>query len=415
MKHSPKLLIPIAAFILLAAGVGVFIWTHPQSSVVQSLHNAVQQKRNDGQQDLNSAFSNGKCTPDGPTQLTAAPMKPADVAVIFPLGQVVKGHVTPIDHQYYYPHDVRLGPAAPEVPIFAPAAGTIVTIYRAPEQQVEKHLQPRDGYDILIEHSCRLYTRLGLLTGITTDLAAKLGPIKRGESKSVRIPVTAGQEVARVGGQSLDLTFYDTQTPAKHWIVPTHYFETGKKFATDAFPYFPEALRNELLAKNPRTVEPRGGRFDYDVDGRLIGTWFQQGTNGYQGLQQDAYWRGHASFIPNGLDSTQIMISLGTFDGGTTGYQFSVKGNSPDPMEVSVTTGLVKYELVDTLFLTADGQQWDNSEYAGPIHVDPVNDHVQGVLLVQLLEDRVLKVETFAGKTADDVTGFTAVAKMYER
>ena len=38
-----------------------------------------------------------------------------------------------------------------------------------------------------------------------------------------------------------------------------------------------------------------------------------------------------------------------------------------------------------------------------------------GVALFQLVEDRKLKVETFAGKTAAEVSGFTANARIYER
>ncbi|MCH8908147.1 MAG: hypothetical protein IH840_13745 [Candidatus Heimdallarchaeota archaeon] len=32
-----------------------------------------------------------------------------------------------------------------------------------------------------------------------------------------------------------------------------------------------------MLEKNPRTVEPFGGKIDYDIDGRLIGNWYLQG------------------------------------------------------------------------------------------------------------------------------------------
>lgn len=28
-----------------------------------------------------------------------------------------------------------------------------------------------------------------------------------------------------------------------------------------------------MLGKNPRTAEPKGGRIDYDIDGRFVGNW----------------------------------------------------------------------------------------------------------------------------------------------
>ena len=40
---------------------------------------------------------------------------------------------------------------------------------------------------------------------------------------------------------------------------------------------------------------------------------------------------------------------------------------------------------------------------------------VRGVVLFQLLDDRTLKVETFPGKSASEVAGFTNAALMYER
>lgn len=46
---------------------------------------------------------------------------------------------------------------------------------------------------------------------------------------------------------------------------------------------------------------------------------------------------------------------------------------------------------------------------------DPVDDRSHGVVLFQLLDDRTLKVETFPGKTAAQVDGFTESALLYER
>src|SRR5690606_20861981 len=139
-----------------------------------------------------------------------------------------KGHVTPIDHQYYYPPDVMMGAAAPEYPVYAPADGFIVRVNRMPEQQVEPHLAPRDGYDILVQHSCDVYSYFQLITGITDEVAAAVGDIAKGAQKNVKIPVKAGQQIARVGGQSLDMTVFDIHTPAKKWIFPEHYTEMGK-------------------------------------------------------------------------------------------------------------------------------------------------------------------------------------------
>jgi hypothetical protein len=38
-----------------------------------------------------------------------------------------------------------------------------------------------------------------------------------------------------------------------------------------------------------------------------------------------------------------------------------------------------------------------------------------GVVLVQMIEDRLLKVEVFPGKKMPEVKSFTSAAKLYER
>jgi len=43
------------------------------------------------------------------------------------------------------------------------------------------------------------------------------------------------------------------------------------------------------------------------------------------------------------------------------------------------------------------------------------DDRAHGVVLAQLVEDRKLKFEALVGRTAAEVTGFTAAAARYER
>ncbi len=364
---------------------------------------------------LNKIFSKSRCEGTGVKTFSFSPMRPQDISIFIPLGQMVKGHVTPIDHQYLYPVGWKSG--GREVPIVAPAAGTIVMVNRFPLQQIEGHLAARDGYDIVIEYSCDFYSKLGLLTGLTDDIAKKVGPIERGRQKYVRIPVQAGEQVARVGGQSLDLFTYDTHTPKKQWIVPAHYNdgEGEKKYITDVLLYFSKSVAEQLMAKNPRIVEPRGGRFDYDIDGRLVGTWFIKGGGGYfPGPNVQNYWKSHLAFAYNELDPSSVEVSIGSWNGDDTGHQFAVLGNGPDPKKVSVESGAIKYELVFPMFTAVGGEPWDQVSYAGPIK-RTAGKNTSGVLLVQIVSDREIKVEAFPGKTRDQVTGFTQAARLYER
>lgn len=106
------------------------------------------------------------------------------------------------------------------------------------------------------------------------------------------------------------------------------------------------------------------------------------------------------------------MISLGTFDGASV--QAAVRGNAPDPADVSVTSGLVGYELVGYDYWVGD-LRWDRMSLVTGIEARNQDSDVRGVVLFQLLDDRTLKVETFPGKSANEVAGFTNAALMYER
>lgn len=357
----------------------------------------------------------------GTVSFTSPVMKAEDVTFLLPLGLMQKGHVTPIDHQYYFPLNILGGASAPEYPVYSPAAGYIVRIQRAPLNQVEAHLESRDGYDILIQHSCSVYTYLQLTTSLPDQISAALGPLERGKSKEVKIAVTAGQQVARVGGQSLDLTVFDENVPEKQWIVPGHYTELGKKYKSDAFLFYTDAVKAPLLAKLIGATEPRGGRFDYDIDGKLVGGWFLQGTNGYDGIpnQGNDYWRGHLVFGYFTMNRASMEISIGRWNepGASEndikgGWQFAVKNNGPDPKEVSISSGLVKYEVTTPMYVRQDNNQgWDQQTFQGQLNV--TSGASKGIILVQMMENRLIKVEAFPGKSAAEVTGFTSGAQLY--
>jgi hypothetical protein len=360
----------------------------------------------------------------GTVSFTAPIMKAEDLSYILPLGYMFKGHVTPIDHQYYYPPDI-IG-AAPQKAVYAPADGYIVKVYRSGQNQVESQLAPRDNYSILIQHSCDTYTYLSLITGLTTEMANAIGAVAQGGYKDLHLKVTAGQQLAWIAGQSLDVNVYNLSTPAKNWVVPSHYTEAAKRFATDPFLFYTPAIRTALQAKTIRTGDPIGGRFDYDEDGKLVGTWFLQGTNGYAGAPNlgNDYWRGHLTFAYYVHNTSFLEVSIGRWNkpGATDaqikeGWQFAVVGNTPDPKNITPASGLVKYELVDPEFVLAGNpnQPWDRQTFQGALNISTTNRSVEGVLLVQMMETRIIKVEAFPGKRASEVSGFTSNAQLYER
>ena len=339
---------------------------------------------------LDEAWSRGKCEGNGTVQFGVSPMAIEDISSVYPMGGMIHGHVTPIDHLYFYPINPEMKSPPYYVNIYAPADGKIVYAWRS-GKPAEKHLQEINDYTLVVEHTCDFYTILGQMVDISPRLKQEIGTLDGGSWKHVRIPIKEGEIVGEEAGISLDYSVMYTGAPAKKWVVPEHYKtsgEPGKKFVIDPFDYYKELIKNQLMEKNVRKVKPYGGEIDYDIDGKLIGTWFQENTNGYAGMQGQNYWKTHVSFSPDAIEPENFVISLGDFNGEAR--QFRANGNTPNPKDVAVSSGIITYELVD-------------------------GESAEGIVLVQLMENRKLKVEVFPDKRASQVNGFTQNAKIYER
>ncbi len=327
---------------------------------------------------------------------------------------MIGGHVTPIDHQYYYPNNWVPDPNSANLKeVLAPGDGIITSIQSMPVFFSHKSNDSNLGdYRIILAHTCTFYTIYIHIYQLSPKLKEALGDIDPSENKRVSIPVSAGEVIGRAN--SFDFSVHNEDVTLKGFIVPAHYErEPWKIHTVDPFDYFVEPLRTQLLKFDLRQAEPRGGKIDYDIDGKLIGNWFKENTNGYQGIKQPDYWVTHLAIAPEALDPKQIILSLGDFQGEPK--QFSVKGNSPDPKDVDLSFGLVKYELVDTQYILGDSKEfWNRVSYADNIKASG-GDLVHGVVLLQLIEDRKLKVEIFPKKTKVDVSNFTDKAIIYER
>lgn len=225
-----------------------------------------------------------------------------------------------------------------------------------------------------------------------------------------------GQVIGKTGSssQGLDLWVADLRTLAPGYLVPQHYeAEPWRLYAIEPYTLFREPLRSQLRAKSIRRIEPMGGRADYDIEGRLIGGWFVQNTNGYAGLSQSSFFTTHLAVTYHAYDPTAVIVSLGDFQGRPR--QFAVEGTAPDPAQVSVATGLVKYELMNWRYShRITGAPWDYRSPFDNFQVLPWGE-TAGTVLMQPIADRKLKVEVFPGKRAHEVNGFSDSAIIYER
>lgn len=231
-----------------------------------------QRDRPRGRPDLSMMWSRGQAAGRGPVRLTHSPMKLDDIGYLIPLGMVVGAHVTPIDHIYFEPQDCGAGRFRYDV--FAPADGFIVQIqHRVKLDGSSETQREHDDWRVVIEHSGTFYTYYDLMTKMEDSILDRMKP--DGPQKlnySGRVPVKAGQLIGKIGGRTLDFAVVNTEVTLKGFIVPEHYDrEPWKIHTVDPFDAFDEPLRSKLLELNPRMAEPRGGKIDYDIDGRLVG------------------------------------------------------------------------------------------------------------------------------------------------
>lgn len=345
-----------------------------------------------------------------PVTFTVSPMDPDVITEIEPLGKTHGGHVTPTDHLYI--KDISGYSTKGTYDVFAPADGFITSM----ERHTDRLAPGVDDYWISIWYSCTVSTIYIHTVDLPDDIKAAAGPFDQSSYDPNHynwypsqgypaIPVTAGHVIGKSTG-SFDFSVQDTTVRLAGFVDPRWYGEEWKIHTVDPLPYFTENIRQQWLAKIPRTIQPLGGKIDYDINGRLVGNWFLGSLADYTAARD---WRNDLAIVYDHFDPTQIRINVGAETGisdeacSICQRAYGVKGNAPDPADVSPATGMVKYELVP----------WKSTGVSRQISND--ESTILGVFLVQMLGDRKIKIEVFPGKSASQVSGFTAKAQIYNR
>lgn len=400
---SPKLRLSKKKLLIIGASILVFIaLAFGVFALITSLKDDRESEPSNSLSGDNNAWL-AECKDDQRVSMTHLPMDLSDVESITPLGLTAGAHVTPIDHLYFFPKDMNNRDAAP---VYAMADGFVVDISKR-EVNVDSGSSRPAEYRIAIQHSCQTVSYFDLLTSLDEELLSKYE--KSGNSSNYRIEVKAGQEIGRVGAQSLDTAIYNFAMTLPGFISPEKYEgEFWKVHTDDFFSYFNEADKTAMVAKSIRKVEPLSGKIDYDQPGKLIGNWFREGTDysgdGSKSVSSDGkrgYWSGHLAIFTFVGDGSTIIVSFGEYGDGSP-QAFAVKGNSPDPSTIGIDSGIVAYELVQPPQPTPTG-------------INPSGNQVMGTVLFQVLPAEKLKMEVFPGKTKAEVTNFTNNVLVYER
>lgn len=391
----------IGGLIILQASKGRL---RPRPSVLSVEYSATQ---------AGKRLSDGQCEDTGvPHKLSISPMKPEDFSIIVPYGLMVGGHVTPIDHQYYSPTVFRS--PRDTYGVRAMADSTLV--------RIQPRVKPAGTeYRMHFAVTCTFLYYYDLVTSLAPDIQQAYDEAVRSK-RPLRISVRAGQLVGRIGGQTLDFAVWDTTKKLSGFLVPEHYdAEPWKVYTADPLAYVTVGLRSLMLSKYVRTAEPRSGKIDHDIDGRVVGNWFEKGTGGYEGTRgtsTPAYWTGHLAIAPDLYDPTAFLISVGSLappGDGPSRNQFSLRRAAPNPNTVGVAAGLVRYELADWRYIKAGGNEWDRLSSATGVRLENDRSPPRGCALVQLMSQRTLKFELFLSTPCSAIAGFDAAARVYER
>lgn len=332
------------------------------------------------------ALSNGQCEGKGSSKLTHAPMDVKDVSSIEPMGLMVGGHVTPVDHEYYYQKDKNA--AYDTYPVYADGDGIITAVQFVNDGQ-------KDAWWVTISHSCTFMSNYNLMTSINPGIKSKLpagwGPNSNG---NVHIAVKAGDEIGKVGHQSLDYQVWDTTKTLKGLLHPMAYNnrEPWKIHTVQPLNYFTDDVKSQILPLYARTIEPRDGKIDYDVSGQAVGNWFLEGSNGYAGSSDQSktiqgYYTGHLALAYDYIDGKTPIFSIGDYNGQPT--QFTIVGDI-DWTKIVPGSGVTKIQL-------------------------KISNTPTATALLELTAKEKLKLEVFPGKTPSEVSSFDSKAKTYDR
>lgn len=424
-------IIALTAAVLIAGGAAAYVTTRPsthraQANQPRSSSRGVPPCASatatgcDKSRFQTGARSSAACRGKGPRTVTASPIALDDILYIQPMGLMTGGHVTPIDHGYFYIKGAMADPPT-QAAVYAPFDGNISSVTRS-----VRNGDPRatvagttyDDYAVTIEATCTFRMHYSNLVRFAGGLEDNVGPLGANDARMPNYAVKAGDLIGYTGlptAQGIDVAVENDDITLTGFVHPAQYTEAWKTHIADLFEYTKEPLEGQLLALDERDATPRWGKIDDDIDGKLVGNWFRVGSGGYAGLQHsgEGYWDGHLAVVYDGNDPAQIEISFGNYQGQPE--QFAVVGNSPDPATVDATTGVIKYELGKIERYSADtGQPWDGSTYVPHVRTR-AGGSVMGTVLMQLVDKRTLKMEIFPTKRAADISGFDTGAQTYER
>jgi len=193
-----------------------------------------------------------------PIIFNTPPVNLDTVGWIVPLGSMNGDHVTPIDHQYYQAlHD-------DQIEVTSPGDGIVTSVQRMNEGK-------DDDWRLIIEHSCSIESIYIHIDKLSEKLMKDIPPK---QYSRLQTKIFEGEIIGWYDNNvDYNVVDYDIEIG----LLNKESFsvaEDWKIHVQDPFLYFNDEIKAKMISLSQRSVEPYGGKIDYDVDGTLIGMWF---------------------------------------------------------------------------------------------------------------------------------------------
>lgn len=335
--------------------------------------------------------------PEGPVFFQYNPVDLSEMKSFEAMGEP---NVLPKDHGGFTIKDPHTLPA--DVPVFAVASGVIVVAGHGTRYMQGHNVPPElegtayDDYHLILQISKSVRVNYGHVSAINFSVLPELENLAADErGHNVEIVVNAGDILGWVGPHPA-MDFSVTDYSLKLSFLNTSIYPENHIYSADIYNYFKEPQLTEMINIAARSAPPWGGKADYDVKGKIIGNWFLIGTTEY------IQWSKQFAIVYDHLEANRIIISDGSPMKDIPGFEnpgapdvWWVKGNTPAPETIGVGEGIIQYTLI----------------HGGAL----ADEHkpVQGVLLVEMMDENTMKVEVFKGSTSENA--FTSAARVYER
>ena len=358
--------ITLAAFFIVILVIAVVVLQPKNSPVKQSFNDhqdsSIQNTASSKEWPVLWGPPGNPCEDNPSVKFTALPIALENITFIEPMGELKQGHIVPGDHIGI---NYNTSPTSKPVKVFAPADGTLITVERHAYTPPAGYPQNMRHYHFYLIHSCTFFTGFVHLTEFSPEILSKNPKLEELDKKNitqyenllVNIPVKAGQEIGTAWSFGLlGMVTVDLNRTNTGYLKPESYRgENWRIHSVSPFEYFESSLQRQILSKNPRQASPRGGKIDFDIDGKLVGNWFEVGTGGFRDLTKPPqqcgnfpcpYWEGHVALVYDYIDPGQLRVSIGHDWGLGISTPYGVKGNSPNFKEIGIADGMVKYKLV---------------------------------------------------------------------